>query len=70
LLKNSLWLGFNGLMGLSLAPFGILGGPLVMRAAVTTGCVVGGLSFVAANAPSEVRATLSIFVLRGIIFIN
>lgn len=44
---------FNLAIGVTLAPVGLLGGPIVLRAAMYTGAIVGGLSLVAANAPSD-----------------
>eukprot|EP00211_Chloroparvula_japonica_P007337 CAMPEP_0119131684 /NCGR_PEP_ID=MMETSP1310-20130426/10520_1 /TAXON_ID=464262 /ORGANISM="Genus nov. species nov., Strain RCC2339" /LENGTH=332 /DNA_ID=CAMNT_0007122275 /DNA_START=106 /DNA_END=1104 /DNA_ORIENTATION=- len=62
--KHLMWLGFNTCIAASLAPMGVLGGPLVLKAATITGCVVGGLSLTAACAPSEtwlqMRGPLSI----------
>jgi len=53
LLKHGFWALFAAANGVSLAPLGMLGGPLLMQAAVGTGCIVGSLSVVAASAPSE-----------------
>jgi FtsH-binding integral membrane protein len=62
--KHAMWLAFNTCIAASLAPLGFLGGPLVMKAAVITGCVVGGLSIAGAAAPSDtwlqMRGPLSI----------
>lgn len=46
-------LAFNATMGFALSPWLALGGGLLMRAAAITGGVVGSLSLVAANSPSE-----------------
>lgn len=51
--KHLAWAGFNTFTGLSLAPLMVLGGPLVLRAAMMTGAVVGGLTLVAVTAPSD-----------------
>ena len=40
-------------MGAMLAPLALLGGPVVLRAAWYTAGIVGGLSVIAATAPSE-----------------
>lgn len=52
-MKFAAFAGFSSIMGLSIAPMAALGGPLMLRAAAVTAGVVGSLSFVAANAPSE-----------------
>ena len=44
---------FNTAIGLTLSPLCVLGGPLLARAAAMTAGVVGSLSFVAANSPSD-----------------
>jgi len=51
--KQMAWLLHSGIIGGVLAPVCFLGGPLVLRAAVMTAGVVGGLSCVAAFAPSD-----------------
>jgi FtsH-binding integral membrane protein len=51
--KYAAFTAFHALSGLSLAPLGALGGPLVLRAAGYTAGIVGSLSWVAANSPSE-----------------
>lgn len=53
LAKHLAWAGFGSFVGLSISPLGMLGGPLVMRAAAATGLVVGSLSVVAATDPSQ-----------------
>jgi len=52
-LKHGAWALFNGSVGLCLAPMAMLGGPLLLRAAMYTGVVVGGLTAIAACAPNE-----------------
>eukprot|EP00478_Filoreta_tenera_P001397 GABV01001419.1.p1 GENE.GABV01001419.1~~GABV01001419.1.p1 ORF type:complete len:292 (+),score=110.70 GABV01001419.1:104-877(+) len=49
--KHVAWLGFNTAMAFMLAPMGFMGGPLLLRAAMGTGAVVGSLAAVAATAP-------------------
>lgn len=44
---------FNTAIAFSLCPLVALGGPLLLRAAAITGGIVGSLSFVAANSPSD-----------------
>eukprot|EP00051_Salpingoeca_urceolata_P032183 m.14569 g.14569 ORF g.14569 m.14569 type:complete len:346 (+) comp4844_c1_seq1:335-1372(+) len=44
---------FNSMIGLSISPMLVLGGPLILKAAVYTAGIVGSLAFVAANSPSE-----------------
>jgi len=51
--KQGLWLLNAGIIGLVVAPIGIFGGALAMRAAWYTAGVVGGLSAVAVCAPSD-----------------
>jgi len=53
LLKHSLWLGFNGMMGFSLCPLVAMGGAVLSQAAMITGAIVGSLSLVAACAPDD-----------------
>jgi len=47
------WLAHSGVMGVVIAPMCMMGGPLLMRAAMMTAGVVGGLSTIAVCAPSE-----------------
>ncbi|EDO32604.1 predicted protein, partial [Nematostella vectensis] len=49
--KHFAWLAHSSLVGTILAPIMLLGGPLVVRAAVVTAGVVGALSLTAACAP-------------------
>jgi FtsH-binding integral membrane protein len=51
--KLAAWSTFNIAMGATLAPSFFLGGPMVLRAALYTGAVVGGLSLVAMSARNE-----------------
>ncbi|GFY74623.1 growth hormone-inducible transmembrane protein [Trichonephila inaurata madagascariensis] len=51
--KQLAWMAHSGIMGAVVAPLCFLGGPILMRAAWYTAGVVGGLSTVAACAPSE-----------------
>lgn len=51
--KQLAWMGHCGIIGAVIAPLYLLGGPLVLRAAVMTAGVLGGLSTVAACAPSD-----------------
>jgi len=44
---------FNACMGASLAPIAMVAGPIVLKAALYTGAIVGSLSLVAANTPSQ-----------------
>ncbi|XP_033110132.1 growth hormone-inducible transmembrane protein-like [Anneissia japonica] len=52
-MKQLAWLGHSALVGGILAPMSLLGGPLLVRAAWYTAGMVGGLSCVAACAPSD-----------------
>ncbi|OXA38966.1 growth hormone-inducible transmembrane protein [Folsomia candida] len=47
------WMVHSGVMGVVLAPMLLLGGPLLLRAAIMTSGIVGGLSAIAISAPSE-----------------
>lgn len=51
--KHLAWMGHAALLGGMIAPLSLMGGPLLMRAALYTAGLVGGLSAVAATAPSE-----------------
>lgn len=51
--KQAAWLLHSALLGAFIAPMAILGGPLLVKAAWYTAGVVGGLSLIAATAPSE-----------------
>lgn len=51
--KQVAWMVHGATIGTILAPLTLLGGPLLLRAAVYTGGIVGGLSTIAACAPSE-----------------
>ena len=44
---------FIGFQALMMAPLAALGGPLLLRAAVATGAIVGSVSLTAATAPSQ-----------------
>lgn len=44
---------FNTVIGLTLSPLMVLGGPLLMRAAAYTAGILGSLAFIASNAPSD-----------------
>lgn len=51
--KQLAWAMHAGLLGSFLAPLTLLGGPLLVRAAWYTAGIIGGLSVVAATAPSD-----------------
>lgn len=51
--KQMMWLLNCGVLGLAVAPIGVLGGAIAIRAAWYTAGIVGGLSTVAACAPSD-----------------
>merc|ERR1719391_1694277 len=51
--KQGLWLLNSAILGLAVAPVGILGGAIAMRAAWYTAGIIGGLSAVAVCAPSD-----------------
>lgn len=51
--KHALWAANAAVLGLAIAPIGVLGGAIAMRAAWYTAGIVGGLSTVAVCAPSE-----------------
>ncbi|RWS28910.1 growth hormone-inducible transmembrane protein-like protein [Leptotrombidium deliense] len=56
--KQLAWMFHSGVVGTVIAPLALLGGPLIIRAAVYTAGVVGGLSAVAMCAPSEKFLTM------------
>ncbi|GAV02631.1 hypothetical protein RvY_13171 [Ramazzottius varieornatus] len=51
--KHAAWLLHAATIGAMIAPLTLLGGPVMMRAAMYTAGIVGGLSTVAACAPSD-----------------
>ncbi len=51
--KHLAWALHAGILGAFIAPMTLLGGPLLIRAAMYTAGIVGGLSVVATTAPSE-----------------
>ena len=51
--KQIAWLAHAGLLGGFIAPLTLLGGPILLKAAWYTAGIVGGLSIVAATAPSD-----------------
>ncbi|KAE8739148.1 hypothetical protein FOCC_FOCC015377 [Frankliniella occidentalis] len=51
--KHMMWMVHSSLVGGLIAPLMMLGGPILLRAAIMTAGVVGGLSTVAVCAPSD-----------------
>lgn len=51
--KQMAWLAHSSLLGAIIAPISVVGGPLIMRAALMTAGVISSLSLVAVCAPSE-----------------
>ncbi|XP_054165017.1 growth hormone-inducible transmembrane protein-like [Oppia nitens] len=51
--KQLAWAAHCGVVGAVIAPLCLMGGPLIMKAAVLTAGIVGGLSAVAVCAPSD-----------------
>eukprot|EP00298_Acanthocystis_sp_HF-20_P009565 c18381_g1_i1.p1 GENE.c18381_g1_i1~~c18381_g1_i1.p1 ORF type:complete len:153 (+),score=64.64 c18381_g1_i1:33-491(+) len=51
--KLASWGTFNTIMGATFAPVCFMGGPVIVRAAIYTGVVVGSLSLVAMSAHSD-----------------
>ena len=51
--KQLAWMLHAGIIGAMVAPMALLGGPILTRAAWYTAGVIGGLSMVAATAPSQ-----------------
>ena len=51
--KQVAWMVHSALIGGFISPLAVLGSPLLMRAAIYTAGIVGGLSTVAICAPSE-----------------
>lgn len=58
LMKHLSWGAVMSLMGLTVSPICLLGGPLLMRAAIATGATVGSLSLVAYNTPDDTFLSL------------
>lgn len=50
---------FVALQAVMMAPLAALGGPLLLRAAVATGVIVGGVSLTAATAPSQAYMSMA-----------
>lgn len=51
--KHLAWMLHAGVMGAVISPVTLIGGPLLIRAALSTAGIVGGLSLVAVCAPGE-----------------
>jgi growth hormone-inducible transmembrane protein len=51
--KHVAFASFAGFQALMMAPLATLGGPLLLRAALATGSIVGAISLTAATAPSQ-----------------
>ncbi len=51
--KHLAWLAYAASLGGVLAPICLIGGPILTRAAIYTGGIVGGLSAVAISSPSD-----------------
>ena len=51
--KYIAWGAFNGIMGTSLSYLGVVGSPIIINAAVSTAVMVGAISMIAGNAPSD-----------------
>ena len=52
-LKLANFVSFGAANGLLLSPLAFFGGSVVLRAAAYTGAIVGSLTWVGANAPSD-----------------
>lgn len=70
--KQLAWMVHTGIVGAVIAPLCLLGGPLVMRAALYTGGVIGGLSTIAVCAPSEKFLNMAgpIAIGLGVVFVS
>lgn len=70
--KQLAWAVHAGMLGGFLAPLTLLGGPLLMRAAWYTAGVIGGLSVVAATAPSDKFLNMAgpLAIGLGVIFVS
>jgi len=53
LVKHMSWATFQAAMGASICSIGFLGGPIIMQAALCTGCLLGAVSLVVANTPNR-----------------
>ncbi|XP_035726704.1 growth hormone-inducible transmembrane protein-like [Vespa mandarinia] len=71
-IKQLAWMVHAGIIGAVIAPICLMGGPLLMRAALYTSGVIGGLSTVAMCAPSDkflkMAGPLSIGL--GVVFVS
>jgi len=70
--KQMAWMAHSAILGAVVAPMCFLGGPLLLRAAWYTAGVVGGLSMVAACAPSEKFLTMGgpLAIGLGVVFMS
>lgn len=70
--KHLAWALHAGIMGAVVAPLCFLGGPLLVRAAWYTAGVIGGLSIVAACAPSDkfLNMTGPLAIGLGVVFVS
>lgn len=68
--KQLAWMAHSALLGAVVAPICLMGGPLLIQAAWYTAGIVGGLSLVAACAPSEKFLTMGgpLAVGLGVVF--
>ncbi|OQR72672.1 growth hormone-inducible transmembrane protein-like [Tropilaelaps mercedesae] len=68
--KQLAWMGHCGVVGAVIAPLCVLGGPIIIRAAWLTAGVLGGLSAVAACAPSDrfLNMTAPLGIGLGVVF--
>lgn len=51
--KQMAWLLHSGVIGAVIAPISLVGGPIILRAALYTAGIIGGLSSIAVCAPSD-----------------
>ena len=70
--KQVAWLAHTAVIGTVLAPLSLFGGPLIIRAALYTAGVVGGLSAIAICAPSEKFLNMSgpLGIGLGVVFVS
>lgn len=70
--KQLAWMAHSAICGAVIAPICMLGGPLLTRAALYTAGIVGGLSTVAACAPSDKFLTMAgpLSIGLGVVFVS
>ncbi|KAL3316491.1 hypothetical protein Ciccas_004868 [Cichlidogyrus casuarinus] len=70
--KHATWVLYSASLGAMLAPICLMGGPILTHAALYTGGIVGGLSLVAACAPSDKFLNMAgpLAIGLGVVFVS